>query len=147
MPKLRTRVELPRPKIAMLWVPQVAGAPDVRGNQPRDYWPGGRYVDWVGTDFYANAPNFAGLGRLYRAYPRKPFLFGEYALWGIDDPGWVNHLFGWVGSHHRTRMLIYNQGLSASAPFRLWRYPKAAAALRQRLASPRYPAYAPELKS
>jgi len=144
MPPLRASGDLPQPKVAMVWCPQVAGAPDVRGNQPRDYWPGGRWVDWVATDFYANAPNFAGLDSFYGAFGGKPFAFGEYALWGSDDPAWVDRLFSWVGSHRRTQMLIYNQGIRAGGPFRLSHYPRAAAELRRKLASSRFPAYAPE---
>jgi hypothetical protein len=143
MPPLHATHDLPIPQIAMLWVPQVAGAPDVAGNQPRDYWPGRQWVDWVGTDFYAKFPNFSGLNRLYGAYPGLPFMFGEYALWGADDPGWVDQLFGWIGSHQRARMLIYNQGLEPAGPFRLSRYPNAAHELRRQLASSRFPSYAP----
>lgn len=102
----------------MLWVPQIAGAPDIAGNQPHDYWPGRQWVGWVGTDFYGKFPNFSGLTALYNAYPGQPFTFGEYALWGSDDPGIVDRLFGWIGSHPRARMLIYNQGLDANGPFR-----------------------------
>jgi hypothetical protein len=134
--------DLPRPKVAMLWVPQVAGAPDVRGNEPGDYWPGRRWVDWIGTDFYGNAPNFAGLSALYRAYPGEPFVFGEYGLWGADDPRFLDRLFRWTAMHPRTRMLIYNQGVSRTAPFRLARYPRAAGELRRILASARFPAFA-----
>ena len=60
----------------------------------RSEGPGRQWVDWVGTDFYANAPNFAGLEAFYRAYRGLPFLFGEWALWGADDPGFVNRLWG-----------------------------------------------------
>jgi hypothetical protein len=144
LPKLRSRHDLPRASVAMLWVPQVAGAPDIPGNRPRDYWPGSRWVDWVGTDFYGNAPNFAGLTALYDAFPRQPFVFGEYALWGSDDPGFIRQLFSWVHAHGRTRMMIYNLGLNPRGPFRLWRYPHAARELRRLLASSQFPAYAPE---
>jgi hypothetical protein len=144
MPALRTSSDLPKPKVAMLWVPQTAGAPDISGNQPRDYYPGGQWVDWVGTDFYSKFPNFSGLDRFYGAFTRKPFVFGEYALWGSDDPGWVDQLFSWVRSHGRTRMLIYNQGAQSDGPFRLSHYPAAATALRRALASPAFPPYAPE---
>ena len=48
---------LPEPRVAMMWVPQSFGSPNVRGNQPADYWPGGKYVDWVGIDIYSK---FAG---------------------------------------------------------------------------------------
>jgi hypothetical protein len=145
MPGLATSEDLPRPKTSMLWVPMSAGSPDLPGNEPRDYWPGRPWVDWVGTDFYSKFPNFSGLSALYAAYPRQPFVFGEYALWGADDPGWVRQLFAWISSHPRVRMLIYNQGLDPNGPFRLSQYPAAASALRNALASPRYPAYAPEL--
>jgi hypothetical protein len=144
MPPLRTSSDLPVANVAMLWVPQTAGDPDIAGNQPRDYYPGGQWVDWVGTDFYSKFPNFSGLDRFYTAFKHKPFVFGEYALWGSDDPGFVDQLFSFVGSHPRVRMLMYNQGASSDGPFRLSRYPRAAGALRRALASSRFPAYAPE---
>lgn len=143
MPRLRASRDLPVSKVAMLWVPQVAGAPDIAGNEPRDYWPGRPWVDWVGTDFYSNAPNFSGLNRLYADFPGEPFVFGEWALWGSDDVSFVDRLFGWIGSHSRARMLIYNQGESGE-PFRLRLYPRASHELRRLLRSSRFPAYAPE---
>jgi hypothetical protein len=144
MPPLRAGHDLPRPRVAMLWVPQVAGNPDLAGNAPRAYWPGGRWVDWVGTDFYSKFPNFGGLNAFYSAFGGKPFMFGEYALWGADDPGWVNELFRWVASHTRTRMLVYNQGAMTNGPFRLSRYPRSERALRGWLAGSKFPAFAPE---
>jgi hypothetical protein len=146
MPKLRTSQDLPVAKVAMLWVPQVApGAPDVAGNQPTDYWPGRQWVDWVGTDFYSFAPNFSGLGAFYNAFPGLPFVFGEYAVGETgDDPGFINQLFGWVSSHPRVRMLIYNQGVNPVGPFRLSRFPRTEAALRRLLAGPQFPSFAPE---
>jgi hypothetical protein len=147
MPRLRTGGDLPRPKVAMLWVPEAApGNPAVAGNQPRRYWPGGAWVDWVGTDFYSSSPNFPGISALYNEFPGKPFVFGEYALWGGDSSGFVDRLFRWVGSHRRTRMLIYNQGARADGPFRLSRYPHAAGELWRLLASPRFPGFAPEFR-
>jgi len=133
---------LDRVPVAFLWVPQVAGAPDVRGNSPRAYWPGSRYVDWVGTDFYAKFPNFAGLERFYDEFGGKPFVFGEWALWGRDDPGFVHRLFAWMRAHRRVRMAVYNQGNNPVGPFRLKRYPRSARALARELASSRFPAYA-----
>ena len=147
LPRVRTsRARLPRPKVSFLWVPQVAGAPDTRANAPRAYWPGGRYVDWVGTDFYSKFPNWAGLNRFYASYPRKPFAFGEWAVWGSDSPGFVRALFGWSRSHGRARMLMYNHGVRAGGPFRLSHYPASRRELAHRLAAPRYPAYAPEFR-
>ena len=138
--------DLPRGRIAFLWVPQVAGAPDVRGNAPRAYWPGSRYVDWVGTDFYSKFPNFSGLESFYRQFPRKPFAFAEWAMWGGDDPGFVRRLFGWARSHRRVRMMLYNQGKESPGLFRLRRYPRARAALRHELRAPRFVPFAPEYR-
>jgi hypothetical protein len=41
-------------------------------------------------------------------------------------------------------MMVYNQGASPTGPFRLLHYPNASRALRARLASPVFPAFAPE---
>jgi hypothetical protein len=59
-------------------------------------------------------------------------VFGEWALWGSDNPGFVNQLFGWIGRHSRVRMVVYNQGALTDGPFRLKRYPRSRAALRRR---------------
>jgi hypothetical protein len=94
---------------------------------------------------YGKYPNFSGLTEFYNAFPRQPFVFGEWALWGADAPGFVDSLFSWVGAHPRARMLIYNQGVQAGGPFRLAWYPRAARELRRLLASLEFPAHAPEL--
>jgi hypothetical protein len=149
MPPLHAGADLPVAKVAMLWVPQVApGDPDMAGNQPSDYWPGRRWVDWVGTDFYSFAPNFRGLERFYDSYPGFPFVFGEYAVGETsDDPGFIYQLFGWVASHPRVRMMVYNEGVNPTGPFRLFRYPRTALALRRVLAGSKFPAFAPEFGS
>jgi hypothetical protein len=147
LPPVATGVQvLPRARVAFLWVPQVAGAPDTRANAPAAYWPGAAYVDWAGTDFYANAPNFSGLDSFYagRAWRGKPFVFGEWALWGSDDPGFVRALFAWIHAHRRVRMVMYNQGNNSSGPFRLSRYPRGTQALRQALSSSVFASFAPE---
>ncbi len=139
LPPLHSAVAtLAAPPVAMLWVPMTGGSPDVAGNQPANYWPGRRYVDWVGTDFYSKFPNFAGLNRFYASYRGRPFVFGEWALWGSDDPGFVTELFAWVHAHPRVRMMVYNQGVNPVGPFRLDRYPASAAVLRRVLASPAF---------
>jgi hypothetical protein len=145
MPPVAARVSaLPRPQVAFLWVPQVAGAPDLPGNSPRAYWPGADYVDWVGTDFYSKFPNFAGLETFSREFGGKPFAFGEWAVWGRDDPAFVSRLFAWAGSHPRVRMLMYNQGNRSDGPFRLRRYPRAAHAISHELGAGRFAPFAPE---
>ena len=125
--------DLPRPRLAMVWVPQTRGTPDIRANMPAAYWPGRRYVDWVGTDFYSRYPNFHWLEQFYDRFGGKPFAFGEWALWGRDDPAFVRRLFRWVRTHRRVRMMLYNQGAQAGGPFRLSRYPRARGELRRQL--------------
>jgi hypothetical protein len=139
MPPVRTdRAELARPRVALMWVPFCAGLPYVRGNGPGAYWPGGGYVDWVGTDFFAVSPNFPCLSRFYkdRRWRSKPFAFGEWALWGRDDPGFVRRLFGWIRGHRRVRLAAYNQGAAFKPLLRL--RPRSAAELRRQLRNRRF---------
>ena len=140
----RTRAHLPRPRVAFLWVPQTAGSPDIPANEPSDFWPGSRYVDWVGTDFYAAYPNFSGLERFYRAYSGKPFVISEWGMSGQDDPWFVRTLLGWVDRHPRVRMLNYYLGFDDPGPYDLNRFPRSRAALRAELRKRRWLAYPPE---
>jgi hypothetical protein len=141
-----TKAKLPRPKVAFGWVPQSAGSPNVAGNQPADYFPGYDYVDWVGGDIYSKFPNFGGLESLYDKYSKRPFMIGEWAPWGRDDPGFVQKLFGWAKRHGRTDMLVYYQGFGQGAdnPFEVTDYPKALKVLRKQLAKPTFPRFTPE---
>jgi hypothetical protein len=133
-----TAAELPAPQVAMAWVPQTEGTPNTHANRARAYWPGARYVDWVGTDFYSKFPNFEDLETFYADFPHKPFVFGEWALWGSDSPSFVHRFFAFVNAHKRVRMLLYNQGNLVGGPFRLTRYPNSAAAIRAELKRKRF---------
>jgi hypothetical protein len=141
LPPVRTaRSSLPTTRIALVWCPQVAGDPNVRGNSPGAYWPGGGYVDWVCTDFYSGFPNWGGLERFYRAWARRrPFAFGEWGIYRSGDaPGFARRLMGWVATHRRVRMVLFNQGNEPGGPMRLQRHPRTAAVLRAALRHPRY---------
>ena len=128
------RAVLPKPKVEMMWVPQTRGSPDIPANLPRNFWPGGRFVDWVGTDFFSRYPRFDWLSRFYASYRNKPFVFGEWSMWGADDPGFMRAFFDWVRAHRRVKLLMYYQGTEPDAPFRIQRYPRARAELRRQLA-------------
>jgi hypothetical protein len=138
LPPVDLGEDLPRPQIAMLWVPQTEGTPNTRANRARAYWPGGKYVDWVGTDFYSKFPNFTDLETFYKDFPNKPFVFGEWALWDGDSPGFVRRFFSWVNNHRRVRMLLYNQGNTSGGPFRLSRYPESRKAIKKALKRTRF---------
>jgi hypothetical protein len=147
LPPLRglpSGASLPTSQAAFVWTPQVAGSPDTAANSPAAYWPGDRYVDWVGTDFYSRFPNFTGLDAFYKEYPQKPFAFGEWALWGADDPAFVTRLFDWVGSHRRVAMMLYNQGYDPHGALDLGMHPASEAALRNVLGASRFLAFTPE---
>jgi hypothetical protein len=139
LPALKTNATaLPVPLVAMAWVPQTEGSPNIRTNSARAYWPGAEYVDWVGTDFYSKFPNFTDLETFYNDFKGKPFVFGEWAMWGADSPSFVHQLFKFVNSHPRVKMLLYNQGNLSGGPFRLTRYPNSRAALRAELTKKRF---------
>jgi hypothetical protein len=135
---------LPQLPVSFVWTPQTEGSPNTPANSADAYYPGDAYVDWVGTDFYSLFPNFGGLERFYAAHPGKPFAFGEWALWNGDDPSWVKQLFGFISSHQRVRMLLYNQGERTNGPFRLSRYPSSRREIQRLIAAPRFLGYAPE---
>ena len=71
------------------------GAPAAPWNVPRAYYPGDRYVDWVGASVYGSddvGQSWRGLApQLERAYaavraaaPRKPFALFEWGV--VEDP-------------------------------------------------------------
>ena len=128
--------------IAFVWTPETAGTPNIPSNSAAAYYPGDAYVDWVGTDFYSKFPNFAGLDSFYKEFRAKPFAFGEWAIWGGDNPAFVAQFFAWVNTHKRVQMLVYNQGFTTSGPFSLTADPQSAAAIRGKLAPARYLAFA-----
>jgi hypothetical protein len=123
-------------RIAMVWSPMTGGSPLVGALDPARFWPGRRWVDWVGTSFYSKFPRFAGLSGYYSRFAaryRLPFMFAEWAMWDNGDPGFVRGVLGWTRSHRRTRMIVYNQGKRTNGPFRLVRFPSAASVLRRGL--------------
>ncbi len=114
---------IPSSPIAFIWCPETVGTPSVASESAASYWPGSAYVDWVGTDFYSAFPNFAGLNAFYREFPRKPFVFAEWAIWRNVSAAFVDELFGWINAHKRVKMLLYNQGYGAEQPAALEQLP------------------------
>jgi hypothetical protein len=142
MPPIRAAAHppglLPSPQVGFLWVPQTAGSPDIPKNEPRAYWPGAKYVDWVGADIYGKFPNFTGLDGFYDAYKRKPFVIGEWSPWDYDNPSYTEQLFHWVEHHRRAKMMVYFQGFGDPNPFQIQGYPASAEMMRKQMRNPRY---------
>jgi hypothetical protein len=144
MPPIQANVGevLPTPKVALMWVPHSSPTPNIRANRWQVYWPGKKYVDWVGTDIFSTAPNWANLNRLYEGYKHKPFVVGEYAPMGEDDSSYVANLFSWSGRHKRSKMLVYYQGFGDDPTFGVSHFPGVRSVLRGRLAGARFQEYA-----
>jgi hypothetical protein len=141
---------LKRPKVAFMWSPQTIGSPYVAGNQPGYYWPGKRFVDWVGADIYsayASPGVWSAFKRFYRKWRHKPFVVGEYSPWDNDYRGrFTRKLFKFALRHRRTRMLIYYRSVNPDTPFDVDNFPRAKRVLRHMLNKDRFAPYAPELR-
>jgi len=134
---------LPKAPVAVIWSPLPSGSPTVPHNRPRYYWPGSRWVDWAGTDFYASYPEWDSLTGLYNRYPNKPFALTEWGVENGDDPAFVSKLFAWVKKHPRCKMLVYYQDFGSTSSYRIQNYSASLAVLKDRLHSGQFPAYAP----
>ena len=108
--------DLPRTQARLVWNPQGYGAPDIPANAANAYYPGDAYVDVVANDLYDQGFKAAwdANDALYASHPRKPFAIGEWGLWGIDDPAYVERMATFVRSHaagRAPRLLLEQAGL------------------------------------
>jgi hypothetical protein len=144
--------ELGRPRVAFMWVPQTIGSPNIRGNTPGRYWPGNRYVDWIGADIYSKFATpgvWSAFRHFYRTWrnPGKhhwPFVVGEYSPWDNDYSGaFTRRLLNWALAHRRVRALVYYRSVTANNEFDINHWPRARAVLRHKLNKPRFMEFAP----
>ena len=140
--------QMPEPRVALMWVPPSFGSPNIAGNQPDDYWPGGKYVDWVGIDIYSKFAGAFDEGKaFFERYDRWPFVIGEYSPWDNDYSGiFTRELFGWANDHERVKMLIYYRSVSTDNAFNVQFYPGAQEVLREQLNKRRYVEFAPGVR-
>ena len=138
---------LDHPRVAMVWNPQTIANPYIYDNRPAAYWPGRRYVDWVGADIYSKfaTPGVrAALRDFERGYKGLPMAIGEYAPWDNDFQGeFTSWLFRWARHHPRVRMLVYYRSTVSHNPFDISGYPVARRKLRRILNSHHYMQFAP----
>ena len=136
MPAVRTgATALATPQVAFLWVPLSFGNPEVARNHPRHWWPGSRYVDWVGTTWYSPYLAVKAIDRFYRhrLWRHKPFAFGEYGVWGAESPRFLNLFFRFVRTHRRVQLISYYQSAMLKPAFRLSTHPRSRSVLRRKL--------------
>ena len=101
--------DLPRTQARVVWNPQGYGAPDIPANAAAAYYPGDAYVDVVANDLYDQGFKAAweANDKLYAAHPGKPYAIGEWGLWGIDDPPYVERMAAFVRTHGRIEFVSY----------------------------------------
>src|SRR5262245_26618565 len=131
------RLALPEnayPTLKVFWNPQGFGSPDIKANSADAYYPGNGYVDVVGDDIYDQGGRYEyqAMIDLYRAYPGKPFAIGEYGLWGLDDPGFIQDIGRFIDNHPRTELAVYNRA-EAGSIFDLGSKSQSRAAFRQHI--------------
>jgi hypothetical protein len=124
--------DLPVAPVRIVWNPQGYGSPNIPQNSTRAYYPGDPYVDVVANDLYDQNFNAAwdASERLYDAHPTKPFAIGEWGLWGIDDPAFVQRMAEFVRTHPRVEFVAYYSG-PAGSPWDLATKPRSRAAYRR----------------
>ncbi len=127
----------------MIWSPLPAGSPTDPQNRPRNYYPGNRWVDWAGTDFYSDNQDWKALNGLYNRYAGKPFAITEWGVSTGDDSAYVRKLMTWVRRHPRAKMLVYYQDFGSTSSYRIQNWPASLGVLRNLIHSGRFPSYAP----
>ncbi len=128
--------ELPGAPVSIIWSPLPGGSPRVKGNFPGNYWPGARWVDWAGTDFYSQYPVWKDLNRFYEAkqWKNKPIAIAEWAVYDEDEPRFAKQLVSWVTKHPRVRMFVYYTGFGPGYnPYDLKLYPRTTNTLRLKI--------------
>jgi hypothetical protein len=126
----------PPPTLKVVWNPQGFGSPDLPGNAADAYYPGDAYVDVVGDNLYnrGGTAAWAAAERLYRAHPHKPFAFGEWGTWGIDDPRFVRRMARFARTHRRLELLVWFDARRGSI-WDLGDKPRSRAAYRRLITS------------
>ena len=147
--KLKKKKKLPRllptAPVAIVWSPLPDGSPNVDANEPRFFWPGKDWVDWVGTDFYSRYGNWKQLKKFYSVFSKgknKPFALTEWGLWGNDKPKYVKKTFRFMKQRKNADMMIYYQDFGSSNEFRIQNFPSSESAFSKSIGSSRYPKFA-----
>ena len=131
---------LPLAPVSIIWSPLPGGSPRVKGNFPGNYWPGSRWVNWVGTDFYSEYPVWEDLNHFYESkqWKNKPVSLTEWAVSGEDEPKFVKQLIAWIAKRPRVRMLVYYQGFGVGNPYDLSLYPHTLNQIRKKIRRPNF---------
>ena len=144
----------PTNNVAFVFNPVDApGVPNKVGNQWADYYPGDRYVDWVGQTTYDTTWNatidqrFAWLNQFYQDFTiahDTPYMMGEWGLeptqnaGGGDDPAYIQRMINWQKTHPQVKSLVYFSVLTGHGDYRLSTYPNSVPVLANAVTDPRF---------
>lgn len=109
--------------VEWVWCPNVVSVPDTPENDMHQYYPGDKYVDWVGFDGFNFGDDhdewhrwhsFPGiytevLDELERRYPDKPIMIGEFGC-APGEPGqraqWFRAAYAGLSRRPRVKVAI-----------------------------------------
>lgn len=115
-----------------VWNPHDRSYPDFAWNDPHLYYPGDKYVDWVGLTGYNTGPRagdrwksfneiYRGIYNEYRRlYPDKPMLITEFASdeLGGDKAEWIRDAFQQLKNYPAIKLAVWYD-----FPWWKWEYP------------------------
>ena len=133
---------LPRAPVAIVWSPLPSGSPGTPRNHPDHFYPGSRWVDWTGTDFYASYAEWGALNRSTRSNRTSPSRSPSGGWKQATTRASCASSSAWVEHHPRCKMLVFYQDFGASSPYRIQNYPTSLDVLRAQLHSPLFPSFA-----
>jgi hypothetical protein len=132
LPGVKTDIPVNRnPHLVVVFNPLAVGVPDVRGNHYGDYFPGLRFVDAYGNNYYDTTGVYAfhRTEELYKAFPTKPFFFPEWGL-TIDDPAYIQAFAAFIRAHRRVKFASFFNG-PAGGRYDIGGKPRSRAAYRR----------------
>jgi hypothetical protein len=135
-----------------VWSPNWDSSPNEPWNDLHAYYPGDRYVDWVGVDFYGlkweDVPVSAQIDSVYADFSYKPVMIAETAtadcanyIAGATDTKdqWIREFFAELKKHPVVRA-FYWFNIDKEADWRVGSCPHPAAqnAYKRGVSSPRF---------
>ena len=140
--RFRFGVIRPSGRVATVWNPQGTGKPAIPQNAPQAYWPGSPFVDIVAVDILGwgrtGRAAWRPMDALYRRYPAKPFLVGEWGLVRYDAPSYLRRMFRYAADHRRVIALAWFDGGRRQTGLRLRGKPLSLQVYRLRANAPRH---------
>jgi beta-mannanase len=129
--------------VTWVWSVNALSVPQTRQNSIGNYWPGGRYVDWIGISGFnwgtsSSFGTWMSFGQIYddrmrslRPYRRKPIVLTEIgaAEVGGDKAAWIRTTFASIQrSYPRIRAFVWYD--KRDTKLRDWRIGSSPAATR-----------------